>query len=143
MGHDVLFAVGVVVQLNEADPDAHYEELLAIVKHRCRTVKSSFHSYSTPPPEAMYFLRGCEGYDYTDKAYLFTGSTVIWTERCDGSSVKYFHDRDGLQDPEQFISKILEAKERVADAIGSVLNALGEDVSVSQPQIIRSTSSYE
>lgn len=142
MGHDVLVAVGVVVQLKEADPDAHFEELLAIVKHRCPTVKSFFYAYSVTP-EAMYFLRGREGYDSTDKAYLFTGSTLIWTERCDGSSVKYFHDRDGLQDPEQFINKILEAKERVADAMGSVLNAFGEDVTVSSPQIIRSTSSYE
>eukprot|EP01033_Poteriospumella_lacustris_P006514 gene6514-4693_t len=142
MGHDVLFAVGVVVQLNEADPDAHYEELLAIVKHRCPTVTTFFYAYSKAPEE-VYFLRGREGYEGTDKVYVFPRSTVIWTERCDGSSVQYYHDRDGLQDPEQFIHKVQDAKERVMDAVGSIVEALGEDVRVSAPQIIRRTSSYE
>lgn len=142
MGHDVLVAVGVVLQLNDADPYAHYDTLVAALRGRCPNVQTRFYKYSQDP-HAVYFLRGCDGDDYTNKVYLFPASTVLWSERCDGSAVTYSHDDDGLQDPERLIGAILDAKERVLDALGDALTTLGEDVVVSSPQIIRRTASYE
>lgn len=106
MGHSVLMALGLILTFEDdpEEPDAKFEELLARLR-QVTTVSVYFSKYSKPT-EKFYLLRGCEGYDVTNKAYLIPTSGILWSVSCDGVGCAYFHDGDGLEEPEQWIERI-------------------------------------
>ncbi len=135
MGHGVLIALGLLIV---AQNDDHYDNLLNQLKETV-TVGTYYSEYGRKPQ--FYLLRGMDGDESTNKMYLFPSSSIVWTVQGDGSSVKYFHDDDGLQNPDTLIERIITAREDSQTKIDELFARIG--LSQQQVQVIRFTETYE
>lgn len=139
MGHTVLIVTGLTITF-EGDPEnveAEFENLLNRLK-KFVDASSYFSSYSGAD---YYLLQGREGYDTTNKAYLFPASSIIWSTQCDGSAGGYFHEGDGLESIESWIEKLISAKEDAQTKLTDLCGKLG--IPVSNVDVIRYSATYE
>jgi hypothetical protein len=140
MGHSVIIAVGLVITFDGADDDnweQEFEALFARLKKVCQ-ISSYYSPYKT---EEYYLLRGVDGYDTTNKAYLFAKSSMIWTTNCDGSSTAFFHEGDGMENPETFIDRIVVANEDASTKLNALCPQVG--LPVGGVKVIRFSRTYE
>jgi hypothetical protein len=149
MGHTIIIAAGVVVNLdptNTGDMDQveeTFEENFQTLKNTTRNRISTYFSEYMIDSNEFFFLRGMEGYDSTNKAYLFPTVSLIWSTSVDGSSAAYFHENDGLNDPIAFTNKIQEAQEQAQTLLVPLVHKLGLEEGQWKVEIIRYSATYE
>jgi hypothetical protein len=139
MGHTVWIAIGIILLVEGDNIEEEYERILERLK-TVVSVSSYFSKYSTTH-EDFYFLMGKEGYDTSNKLYLFPSSSIIWSVTCDGSSGGYFHEGDGMENPDILVDRILTMKQDAQEKINDICVKL--ELPIQSVEVIRYSETYE